>query len=363
MLKNNESYLCLSAIVRAREPRLLDSERISRMLAAPTFAECARMLTDSGYEDMSGMNSAGICAALNRHREEIFREIERLSPDKVLTEIFRMPYDCHNAKVIIKSEGLGALQSGAAPNSAARENGRAAPNSATTNPTSGETGSKLMLVSGRIPPERLVQFYNSGEFGSIPGRLGPAMKEAGELLARTSNPQLADFILDRACYGDISDAAGESGNAFLRGYAALLVDTANFRTVVRAVRLGKITDVLRDALISGGRLNSETVLRTLDSADTDAIISLFSSAGLEKAAASAKTALEGGTLTGFELDCDNIVTAFLRNAKYVSYGPEPVVAYLAGVENEITAVRMILTGRLAGIDSGVIGKRLRDMYV
>ena len=350
MLKNNESYLCLSAIVRAREPKLLDSERISRMLAAPTFAECARMLTDSGYEDMSGMNSAGICAALNRHREEIFREIERLSPDKVLTEIFRMPYDCHNAKVIIKSEGLGALQN--------EISGTASPS-----PTSGETGSKLMLDSGRIPPERLVRFYNSGDFGSIPGRLGPAMKEAGELLARTSNPQLADFILDRACYGDISDAAGESGNAFLRDYAALIIDTANFRTVVRAVRLGKITDVLRDALISGGRLNSETVLRTLDSADTDAIISLFSSAGLEKAAASAKTALEGGTLTGFELDCDNIVTSFLRNAKYVSYGPEPVVAYLAGVENEITAVRMILTGRLAGIDSGVIGKRLRDMCV
>ena len=43
-------------------------------------------------------------------------------------------------------------------------------------------------------------------------------------------------------------------------------------------------------------------------------------------------------------------------------GEEPVIAYQAAVENEITAVRMILTGRLAGIAPGVIRERLRDLY-
>ena len=39
-----------------------------------------------------------------------------------------------------------------------------------------------------------------------------------------------------------------------------------------------------------------------------------------------------------------------------------MTAYLAAVENEITAVRMILTGRLAGVKSEAIRERLRDLY-
>ena len=56
------------------------------------------------------------------------------------------------------------------------------------------------------------------------------------------------------------------------------------------------------------------------------------------------------------------VNAYLKGAKLVSYGCEPVIAYMAAVEGEITAIRMILTGRLAGIAPQVIRERLRDMY-
>jgi V/A-type H+-transporting ATPase subunit C len=44
----------------------------------------------------------------------------------------------------------------------------------------------------------------------------------------------------------------------------------------------------------------------------------------------------------------------------VSFGQEPVVEYLAMLEAEITAIRMIMTGRLAGIAPDVIRERLRD---
>jgi V/A-type H+-transporting ATPase subunit C len=39
-----------------------------------------------------------------------------------------------------------------------------------------------------------------------------------------------------------------------------------------------------------------------------------------------------------------------------------VLAYIAGQESELTAVRMILTGRLAGVPSDTIRERLRDLY-
>ena len=67
-------------------------------------------------------------------------------------------------------------------------------------------------------------------------------------------------------------------------------------------------------------------------------------------------------MTAFELECDNALNRYLASARRVSYGPEAVVEYLAAVESEITAVRMILTGRLAGIAPQVIRERLRDLY-
>ena len=72
--------------------------------------------------------------------------------------------------------------------------------------------------------------------------------------------------------------------------------------------------------------------------------------------------MTGGSMTAFELACDNAVNTYLRGAKLISYGAEPVLAYMAAVEGEITAIRMILTGRLAGIAPQVIRERLRDMY-
>ena len=330
MLKKKESYLCLSAMLRAREPKLLNVEKASRMLDASSFEEAAKLLTDCGYDDMSQMSSSEIEQALSGHRKEIFDELERLAPDQAIPELFRMKYDYHNAKVILKAEAM-------------------------------QTPSEHLLSdAGRISPALLQGLYHEEKYSSMPGALGKAMEEAAEVLARTSNPQQADFVLDQAYYAEFLKTAGESGNSFLLGYGKLLIDAANLKSTVRTVRMGKDRDFLRDALIPGGNVSTD---RFLSSTDKEALVSLFSCSELEKAAALGAEAMDGSTkLTAFELACDNAVNAYLGKAKLISFGSEPVTAYLAAVENEITAVRMILTGRLAGVKSETIRERLRDFY-
>ena len=53
MAINKEDYLYISSLLRAREPRMLSRDKAERMLDAPNFEDAAKMLTDSGYEDMS----------------------------------------------------------------------------------------------------------------------------------------------------------------------------------------------------------------------------------------------------------------------------------------------------------------------
>ena len=139
----------------------------------------------------------------------------------------------------------------------------------------------------------------------------------------------------------------------------VLIDAANLRTAVRTVRMNRGLDFLMQALISGGGVSPDTL--ALAAMSGDGLIALFTATTLENAAVLGTEAMKGGSMTKFELACDNAVTAYLGSAKLVSFGSEPVVEYLAMVESEITAVRMILSGRLADIEPSVIRERLRDI--
>lgn len=94
-------------MLRAREPRLLSNEKAERMLDAAAFEDAAKLLTDCGYPDMSAMSAGEIEETLAEHRSAIFEELGKMAPDSALTDIFKLKYDYHNAKAIIKGEAMG----------------------------------------------------------------------------------------------------------------------------------------------------------------------------------------------------------------------------------------------------------------
>ena len=68
-------------------------------------------------------------------------------------------------------------------------------------------------------------------------------------------------------------------------------------------------------------------------------------------------------MTRFEKLTDDAVTAYLASAKYVAFGESSLISYIAAKENEFTAVRIIMAGRMAGLDTETIRERLREAYV
>lgn len=325
-----EKYLYLSAMLRAREAKMLTRERAERMIDAQGFEEAAKMLTDCGYKDMSGCSASEVEAELSKHRAEIFSELARMSPDPEPVEVFRMRYDYHNAKIVIKSEAEGIDRS------------------------------DLMSRAGRIDPDVLRRSFVEEKLAGIPTLLADSMVEAKSVLARTKNPQLADFVLDRAYFAELHAAAAKLSSAFLRGYAQILIDAANLRSAVRTMRMGKDADFLKTALTPGGGVDCGRIIAAFGSADT--LAAIYANSLLADAAVKGAAAAKGGAMTEFELACDNAVTAYLTRARLVSYGEAPVIAYLAAVEGEVTALRMILTGLLAALPPEKIRERLRDLY-
>lgn len=328
---SDREYLYLSAMLKAREANMLTRDKLERMLAAGSFEDAAKLLQESGWPDMSGQNAAGVDKLLSQRREEIFAELERTIPEKEVVEVFRSKYDFHNAKAIVKGEGVGV------------------------------DASHILSRAGTVDPAELDEAFREDNFRYIPRRLGEAMADAKGLLARTDNPQAADFVLDRAYFATLLDLAGKVTSPYLGEYVRTLIDSANIRTVVRCFRMGKDPDFMRQALIDGGNVSMDFAVRGAVTADE--LSELFGSTVFREAAVLGGAALEGGPMTLFEKACDNAVNAFLDKARRTGFGSEVAVGYLAAEENAITTVRMILTGLLSGIDPERLKERLRDTYV
>ena len=98
---SDREYLYLSAMLKAREANMLTRDKLERMLSAGSFDDAAKLLTESGWPDMSGQTAAGVDKLLSARREEIFAEMERTIPEREVVAVFRTRYDYHNAKAII----------------------------------------------------------------------------------------------------------------------------------------------------------------------------------------------------------------------------------------------------------------------
>lgn len=332
MSRNKDTdYLQISARVRAMERRLLTRERMERMIEARDGAESAKVLSECGYGELSELTGAALERFLARAQAETFRDLGVAADNPALIDVFRIKYDYHNAKVLVKAEATGS-----APE-------------------------RLLVAAGRYDPAQLAEACRKGDLRAQSETFRQAVEQARELLAANADPQLCDFILDQACYAELTEAAKASGSKFVQGYVALLIDAVNLRGSVRAARLGRGADFLAQALVPGGTVAAEDILR----AKPDELAHRFASTPLARAAelGAAVSTPGSGPLTAFERACDDAVTDYVRLAHRIPFGEQPLVGYLYARESELTAIRTILSGRMAGLSGDVIRQRLREPYV
>lgn len=339
-------YMFLASMIRVRARNLVTFERLEQMLQSGSFEDAARLLAEAGWPNVAEMSPGEIDDMLAERRERVFRDIGMVVPEDELVEIFRLKYDYHNAKAIVKGEGAGV-----------------------------STGA-LLSKAGRIPPKALMEAFVDNDFRYIPAMLGKAMAEAKSVLARTQNPQLADFVLDKAYFAEMGELAEEvypnaevptplldpeALEPFAMRYRALLADCANLRTCVRCVRMGKDLEFLRGALIRDAGISADYMAESTFSGD--GLPPLFTATPLQEAAVLGAAAMKGGTMTRFEKECDDAILRYLANLRLMYFGPELVMWYLTVEETIITDVRMILSGLRAGISPERLRERLRDTYV
>ena len=320
------AYLSVSARIRAMENHLLTPERMERILRARDDREVERILAECGYPAFDVTSAAAIDAVIQAAREELFEGLKAL-PNQAMVELFRIQYDYHNLKALLK----GSL----------------------------EDVKHILMDQGRVDGRALAEGLREGE--PLPGRLGEAAEEGREVLHTTRDPQLMEIALDRWYFRELLETAERAQSDFLLGYVHLLIDSANLRTLVRWLRMGRSPRFLSEVLAEGGEISAREILVAL--AGDGGLARLWASTPLKEAAESGAEALKGGSLAEFERLCDNGVKGYLTSARFIPFGEGPVLSYLAARETEFTNLRILLQGRRMGLEERVIRSRLRESCV
>ena len=324
-------YLFLSSRIHVLETTLLNKERRERMLEAASDSDAVRVLVECGYPEMPVVDVDSVNNALAVMRDRVFEDLYAFAPDPKMIDVFKVKYDYHNAKALLKAEAMG------------------------TDPQ------RLLMDVGRYPVKELTEAVREKSDGGFSEIFALAVQEAREVLGTTRDPQQSDFVLDKAYFREMEQLAQATGSEFLAGYVKAQVDVANLKSVVRVLRMKKNPEYLSNVLFEGGTIGADTLLQMAERVEK--LDGMYGSTPYAAAAEEGQAAVAGGKLTAFERSCDNALMDYVAEAKYVPFGEQVLIGYLVAKESELTAVRIIMMGRLAGLSTDVIRERLRDAYV
>lgn len=303
-------YIFPCVVIRSKEVDLLSREELLRLLDLKSVQDIMNVLADHGYGDGKELeNPRDFEKVLSENMKQTYDTIYSTIPDEKELNFFKYPNDYHNLKVLLKAEFLKT------------------------------DASHLLIDSGTIPADKLQDMLRRRDFSLMTVEMRQAVDEAIELFAKSRDPQEIDLRLDKACYKDMLTDAEESGNQFLQEYVRKLIDSLNIDAFARLKEVGKPRAFFKRVFLDGGNLDENAVE--------------------QKAAAIVSEV----TLSGVEKYLDAQRMEFVKDALYVPFGIEPVVGYLEAKEAEVMNLRMILTGKISGMDETLIRERLRDTYV
>jgi len=330
--KSND-YIFATAFIRSKEKYLLTREKVDRMLDAKTPDDALKVLYELNYGDgLDEVPAAEFEKLLTLELEKAYDTVMSLAPEKEYFKHFLYPNDYHNVKVLLKAEFSGAPMD------------------------------EIMIGAGTVPVPELVELVQSRKYYSMREEMAKGIQEAVDVYGTTQDPQVIDLILDKACYRDINIEVSKLKNKFISGYIALKIDTINLKSFIRAKEMNKSWDFFSKIFIEGGKVPEGLFINGFDEAPeqfADRLLAYDMQVLLQESAAMLK---ETGRFTALEKLCDNVLMGYVKESKYIAFGVEPLVGYIAAKESEAMTVRIIMAGKLAGLSAELIGERIRDTY-
>lgn len=319
-----DDYTYAVARIRFKETKLLSDADLDALLGAKDADEVMRLLQDKGWGDGTDLS---VDELLTLEDQKLWNFVSEIVDDMSALEFLLVPNDFHNLKVAIKCITRDLKPQG------------------------------LFLTNSVSDPVAVYEAIKNRDYSALPDYLQSTAQSAMTALLQTSDGQLCDIIIDKACMEYVYSLGKKSDNEIIRLYCELYVASADIKIAVRSANTRKKADFVRRAMAPCDTLDIEK-LSAAAVEGYEAIMDYISGTQYRGAA----NAIED-SMSAFEKWCDDYLTDVMKPQKWEPFSIGPIVAYIIARQNEMKAVRMILSGKVSHLSDETIKERLRSMYV
>ncbi len=333
----SSDFISASSYVRVLEKRLLSGASLERAADAATLHEALRLLSQGGDYSFGSLVRPDDCENIVKAElKRVYRLCYEASPHREAVDVLAVKYDCHNLKVALKEKLY-------------KDRGRP-PYIEITNLSPAVV--EAAVGAAQTPAAR----------SELPEYLALALEDAKAAFEKTENPQSIDIAVDAAMFRQMLALCEKLGSEMITAHVMAQIDFYNLKTLLRVRNIGKPAAFLPGCLFPGG-----TVDISFYTANYNKTPSALAPLGFYKVfGAQLKKGVEefekSGNFSQLERLLDNFLVERTKQAKYLTYGPEIIYAYLYSKENEARQVRIILAGKQNGIRPEALKERLRECY-
>lgn len=326
------SYVYAVSRLRGMENHLLDTAFFSRLIDSAGIDDALKALGETSYSQwISG--SANFDKAIDSEMLATCEELKSFVPDKELLDIFRLPYDFHNVKVLLK--GLFKVRGGEAE------------------------GRRYDLLSklGTIDAEELTNAIETEEYGFLPYGLTDLIPECWQLWDQTKNAQAVELLIDHQMFRAMLKVAEDLKMPDVVRWVKNKIDAENLRSSVRLARMKYDSAKALQFFHEGGTIRPDDMAKLLNEPpETWARVLSYTDIGSVLGALQDQNGINAA-LSEVTKSIDEYLMKVLENAKYSMDAPANVLLYLQSKEAETRNMRVALVCVAGGLDRE-FGRRL-----
>jgi V/A-type H+-transporting ATPase subunit C len=319
------------------ENRLLEDSVLQRLVDSEDLDSTMKVLGETPYSSwlMDLKSNSEFDKAIEAELDYVYSELSKFVPDQQLVELFRLPYDFHNVKVLLKSQIL--LKQG------------------------GERRFELLTNLGSIDTDDLILAIESEDYRFLPYGLHAELPRA--ILSWEQSHDLLEIekSIDNLLFSQLRKISEKTGVHAVKDWLKGKIDAENIRNIFRLKRMDLDVSEISSFLHDGGWVSKERLVGMVGE-PVESWSKVLSFADVGNVIYKVQDITDMSTLVvQAEKILDEYTGTLLSKAKYDAFSPESVLYFLWQKEMETKNLRIILVSVSNNTDKDSVRGLLRNV--
>jgi vacuolar-type H+-ATPase subunit C/Vma6 len=157
--------------------------------------------------------------------------------------------------------------------------------------------------------------------------------------------------------------AERTGYSFIKDYIRHKIDLGNIKIFCRLKYSGHEQKKFESLILNGGFLDEKILLQNFDLSFAEIGERLRATPYHDLWVKATDALEERETFVRLERGIEDFLMNYLKRAKYIVFGPEPVFSYGLAKRRELSLVRLLGVGKINQIPSPILKERISETYV